>query len=218
MQKQLYLSDTYLLDVVTQIVDADRSAPWVTLNDNIFHPQGGGQPSDQGTVDGVNARPRRAGDSVVVLDLDCAPEDAPRVGDMVTVSIDPGLRRLHAALHTAGHLIDALARRFGLCHVGNSHFPGQARVEYLLDGREVAKEGLAEFLEEGIAAAIREELPVTSSSHEGQRAVTIRGLGTDLCGGTHVPHLGMLAEVTIRSIKAKSGRLRIGYDAAHTRT
>ncbi|MFC4531125.1 hypothetical protein [Sphaerisporangium dianthi] len=42
-----------------------------------------------------------------------------------------------------------------------------------------------------------------------------RPCGTDLCGGTHVRHLGMLADVTIRSLKAKSGRLRIGYDAAH---
>lgn len=217
LQRQVYLDDTYLTEIVTAVVrtDAGESGPALLLADNIFHPQGGGQPSDKGTVNGIPAVPRRH-DGAVLLDLHGEAEfPVPAVGDSVTVEIDRELRRLHAALHTAGHLIDALVRRHGLLHSGNIHFPGQARIEYHLDGRAVDRESLAAELKVGIEDAITARLPVTSTSDMGQRSITIEGLGSDLCGGTHVPHLGALEHVVIRSIKAKSGRLRVGYDARH---
>jgi Predicted metal-dependent hydrolases related to alanyl-tRNA synthetase HxxxH domain len=218
LQRHLYLSDTYLTRVVTTVTRVGRGAggPWILLDDNIFHPQGGGQPSDRGTVDGIPAVPRREGGTDVVLELDCAEDRLPEPSAKVTAEIDADLRRLHAALHTAGHLIDALTRRrYGLRHAANSHFPGQSRIEFHLDGRELDRDGLAERLQEEIAEAIAARLAVTASAGAERRSVEIEGLGGDPCGGTHVPHLGLLRDVRIRSVKVKSGRLRIGYDAAH---
>ncbi|MFE9115628.1 alanyl-tRNA synthetase [Streptomyces collinus] len=139
----------------------------------------------------------------------------PAEGVEVHSRIDPGLRRLHAALHTAGHLVDALARPHGFQHTGNNHFPGQARIEYAVDGAEFDKDELAATLTTGLDKAIAEALPVTAGEQDGRRTITIEGLATEFCGGTHVTDLGLLTDVAVRSVKVKSGRLRIGYTAEH---
>jgi alanyl-tRNA synthetase len=54
--KKLYLQDTYLLTCISTLLaieDASTDAPAaVVLNQTVFHPQGGGQPSDVGTLTG----------------------------------------------------------------------------------------------------------------------------------------------------------------------
>jgi Predicted metal-dependent hydrolases related to alanyl-tRNA synthetase HxxxH domain len=218
LQRHLYLSDTYLTRVVTTVKRVGKGArgPWVLLDDNIFHPQGGGQPNDRGTVDGIPAIPRREGGTDVVLELGCPEDRVPEPSTEVTAEVDAELRKRHAALHTAGHLVDALTRRrYGLRHAGNNHFPGQSRIECHLDGRDLDRDELAELLQKEIAEAIAARLAVTASGDAERRSIEIEGLGGDPCGGTHVRHLGLLRDVTVRSVKVKSGRLRIGYDAAH---
>lgn len=215
-QRQLYLTDTYLDSVRTRVLRAGAGGEehWVILSENIFHPQGGGQPRDRGTVDDVPAVPRRdPSDGLVVLDVAAIGREI-RTGDEVTASIDIGLRRLHAALHTAGHVVDSLMRRLGYKYIANNHFPGQASVDYTLD-TSVDKARLHEALTDGIAEAVMARLPVTAGERDGLRAVTIESLGTEPCGGTHVPHLGAIQGLRIRSIKTKGNRLRVGYDAAH---
>ncbi|MGP4002854.1 alanyl-tRNA synthetase [Streptomyces sp. 8N706] len=221
-QRQLYLDDTYAYDVETEVVSAGghSGALRIALADNIFHPQGGGQPDDSGWVADVPVTPVRDGETGWVF-LTPAPgagdtEASFAEGTRVRARIDDEQRRLHAALHTAGHLVDALVRPRGLRHIGNNHFPGQARIEYELNGVEIDKDGLAESLTAELEKAIAEALPVTMGERDGRRTITIEGLATEFCGGTHVIHLGLLAEVTVRSIKAKSGRLKVGYAAQHT--
>ncbi|GHG50803.1 alanyl-tRNA synthetase [Streptomyces griseocarneus] len=220
-QNSVYLTQTYTYEAKTTILSRASSAAGlrIALVDNIFHPQGGGQPSDRGWVDGIPASPVRDPDSGWVH-LDLVPgseEDLPRFseGDVVTAAIDAEQRRLFAALHTAGHLVDALIRPFGVRHVGSNHFPGQARVEYELDGAEVDKEQMADSLREGVIKAIGQGLPISSGACDGRRTITIEGLATEFCGGTHVPDLSCLTDVSIRSVKIKSGRLKVGYEAAH---
>lgn len=222
MQHHLYFTETYLTDRSTTVARTGREddgTPWIALTDNIFHPQGGGQPSDLGTVDGHPGRARRLDDGWVVVDLtDPAAGETvlPAEGDRVDSSVDAELRKLHAALHTAGHLIDAHVRKLGLQHAGNSHFPGQARVDYLVDGpAAVDRERLTEELAKHFTDSVNAALPVTAGYRDGVRHVSIEGLNSEPCGGTHVTDLSKLRDVRIRSIKVKSGRLRVGYDAAH---
>jgi Ser-tRNA(Ala) deacylase AlaX len=224
VQRHLYFTDTYLTEQATTVARVGRGedgGPWIALADNIFHPQGGGQPSDLGTVDGHAGRGRKGEDEGwVVVDL-LAPDGSDTaeqpftVGDAVTARIDAVARRLHAALHTAGHLIDAYVRRLGLPHAGNSHFPGQARVDYLVEDRAIDRAELTEQLGKHLAESLGAALPVTAGYRDGVRHVTIEGLNSEPCGGTHVRDLSLLTDVSIRSIKVKSGRLRVGYDAAH---
>ena len=47
---RLYYRNTYVSTAITHILDfhKDESGPYVTFVHTIFHPQGGGQPSDAG--------------------------------------------------------------------------------------------------------------------------------------------------------------------------
>ena len=54
-----YLSDTYKFtsqDVVIQLsIDIKDNSPIILLKNTIFHPQGGGQPSDSGVIEKYNS-------------------------------------------------------------------------------------------------------------------------------------------------------------------
>jgi Ser-tRNA(Ala) deacylase AlaX len=87
------------------------------LEETIFHPQGGGQPSDVGiieneeiifkvekasTVDGhVEHLGEFSGDSTF------------KINDKVKLKVDKESRDLNTRLHSAGHLIDVAVRNIG---------------------------------------------------------------------------------------------------------
>lgn len=220
-QRNLYLTDTYRTCVQTTVLDtrSDESLIYLLLADNIFHPQGGGQPDDSGYVNNIEVYPHHHEswpDQVALVMEQNQHAIVPGVEHTVESSVDFEKRKLHAALHTAGHLINAITRQFGdYLHIANNHFPGQARIEYDISEVSVVTEGLAEKIQNHVDDALKSEPIVWTSEIQGHRAVTIDGYGTEYCGGTHVDNLGFLRDVNIRSVKTKKGRLRVGYTANH---
>ncbi|KAK1994910.1 threonyl/alanyl tRNA synthetase [Colletotrichum falcatum] len=130
----------------------------VVTEQTIFHPQGGGQPSDVGTMTAPAAGASFAVASVrmdavhdgQVLhfgrfrdDDDAAPF---RPGDEVEQAIDADKRLLYSRLHTAGHVLGAAVRHLlepeveGFDELKASHFPGAASCEFRgsIDGRWMA--------------------------------------------------------------------------------
>ncbi|KPJ80961.1 MAG: hypothetical protein AMS19_08875, partial [Gemmatimonas sp. SG8_23] len=84
-------------------------APVLVLEDTILYPEGGGQPSDLGTIDGVPVTDVRRVDGRIEHTL-AAPVEA----DEVTVRLDWERRFDHMQQHTAQHLLTAIAAdRFG---------------------------------------------------------------------------------------------------------
>jgi len=51
MTRKLYYEDTYLKEARAKIVDIKENA--LLLDQTIFYPTGGGQPHDEGTINGV---------------------------------------------------------------------------------------------------------------------------------------------------------------------
>lgn len=117
----------------------------------IFHPQGGGQPSDVGTM---------KNDSGVSFDVSSVRMDAVnnsqvlhfgrftsdmlfKEGDSVEQAIDVEKRLLYSRLHTAGHVLGAAVRHLleneieGFDELKASHFPNSASCEFqgLIDGK-----------------------------------------------------------------------------------
>ncbi|WP_327433937.1 MULTISPECIES: metal-dependent hydrolase [unclassified Streptomyces] len=226
MQVSTYLKDTYRDQADTQViaVGSREGAPWVAVADCLFHPQGGGQPADRGWLDGSEVVPVRDHESGLIVAR--APEGAGlpvfTEGQPVKARIDLEARKTHAALHTAGHLIEAAGRAQGWTCAGNIHFPGQARIEFTADRPDArladpqGREELTAALRETVAAAIAEDLPVTADHGEqGQRIVRLGTLHAAPCGGTHVRSLADLAEVALPTLKVKKGRIRVSYTAAH---
>ncbi|MFG1685477.1 hypothetical protein ACGFNP_35320 [Nonomuraea sp. NPDC049269] len=223
-QDALYLEDTYLTSVDTSVTATgydEVGGTWVAVRHNIFHPQGGGQPADHGWLGECEVVPVRHAATGLVM-LQGAGLDGLSEGDVVRARVDADLRLLHAALHTAGHLVEAAGRPEGWTLAGSNHFPGQARVELtppeagtrLADAEE--REKAADRLRAFVAAAIADDLPVTAEhDDEGRRVVRLGDMHAAPCGGTHVRSLADLREVTISAVKLKKGRIRVSYTASH---
>ena len=191
---KLYFEDTWcfelaeavVLDVV-QMPTKQGSTPAVVLDRTIFHPQGGGQPSDVGTI--ISA------DGATTFHVELAKCDGPTgvithagtfggdgaaafaAGDKVALRIDADKRRLHARIHSAGHALDvALAQvaeggndvARGLVPTKGYHFPDGPTVEYEgkvpADARDALVAALQEALDKVIAADVAttaKEVPAT---------------------------------------------------------
>ncbi|MFT2018695.1 alanyl-tRNA synthetase [Streptomyces sp. 796.1] len=215
-QRHIYLQDTYHFTVESRVADAGTTdkGPWVELEENIFHPQGGGQPSDRGTVAEAQAHPFKVpGEGGHVVRLASTREF--QVGEQVTSSIDPELRRLHAALHTCGHVVDGFIRALGFSHKVSNHFPGQARIEFEVGAERPDLDQLAAKVEERTRLAIEADHKVSATDRGDQRIVVIDGLTEDPCGGTHVASLSQLTGFSLRSLKIKGGVLKVGYTVGH---
>ena len=131
----LYLGDTSLLETTATVLGVEESEKgWTAVLDaTCFHPQGGGQPSDVGTLGDANGerlcrRPRRAGRRR----LPRAGPGLHAVGDAVACRVDAEHRLRSARTHSAGHLIDVAMQRCGvdLEPTKGYHWATGSRVEY----------------------------------------------------------------------------------------
>ncbi|MFI0730653.1 metal-dependent hydrolase [Streptomyces sp. NPDC021225] len=226
VQISTYLDDTYLEQADTRVIAVGHrdGAPWVAVEHCPFHPQGGGQPADRGWLEDAKIVPVRDRESGLIVAM--APEGGSlplfAEGQQVRARIDPKARMAHAALHTAGHLVEAVGRMQGWEMVSNNHFPGQARIEFQVPETETRladPDGRGEataILRASVAVAIADDLPVFARYEgEGRRVVHLHDLHAAPCGGTHVRSLGDLAEVVLPTLKVKKGRVRVSYTAAH---
>ncbi|KAJ2989864.1 hypothetical protein NUW58_g3249 [Xylaria curta] len=124
----------------------------VVTEKTIFHPQGGGQPSDVGVIRAasgvtfaVSAARMNAITEGEVLHLGrfTDPSSHFESGDDVTQTIDAEKRNLYSRYHTAGHVLGAAVRHLLENEVANfdelkaSHFPDSASCEFqgLIEGK-----------------------------------------------------------------------------------
>ena len=99
---------------------SEESRTALVLDATLFYPQGGGQPADAGTIRAgaaafavadVRMRDGRVLHyGAFVADGDAA---ALQPGARVTLEVDAARRRLHARIHSAGHLLDVCMERAG---------------------------------------------------------------------------------------------------------
>lgn len=90
------------------------------LDATLFHPQGGGQPADGGTLNGeplLRLVPR--GEDILHVVARPQPPGA------IDIEVDGRLRVLHARWHSAGHLIGYLGETQGWRPVKAHHWPGK---------------------------------------------------------------------------------------------
>eukprot|EP00238_Polyblepharides_amylifera_P001316 CAMPEP_0196571498 /NCGR_PEP_ID=MMETSP1081-20130531/1663_1 /TAXON_ID=36882 /ORGANISM="Pyramimonas amylifera, Strain CCMP720" /LENGTH=258 /DNA_ID=CAMNT_0041888469 /DNA_START=134 /DNA_END=910 /DNA_ORIENTATION=- len=154
----LYFGNTYLFraaaKVISRFVEEDGRLA-VVLSSTVFYPQGGGQPSDVGTItsgkSSFQVEDVRCKQNVVYHYGKYASESGAQleVGNEVEMMVDEQRRILHARLHSAGHLLDVCmtAAGFGvdkLIPTKGYHFPDAPYVEY--QGK-VDKEDIALLIE-----------------------------------------------------------------------
>lgn len=200
------LSGTFIL---TEI--GDDGEPFVRLNATIFHPQGGGQKADLGTIASrVVKHVAKNGDEVNHY---LESTEGLAAGDTVVVVVDGGWRRANSSWHTAGHLIAAIIEQRWpeLRAVGGHHWAGKARVEFA-KADALPAEAIAEELPGLVDRAIEANLPVRVVGDPfTARAIAIGEFPPVPCGGTHVSCTAELPTVEITRVRTREGRLRISY-------
>jgi Ser-tRNA(Ala) deacylase AlaX len=221
------------LEAHVRAVEAVNGHVDVVLDRTPFYPQGGGQPSDVGIIEGsgftfaVHKVVLVAG---VVHHQGVVVSGDPAEG-LVHARIDRERRAANAALHTAGHLVmTAMFELTGMRAVKGYHFPDGPYVEFEGVMEDAAKatvvEALAHRLDEMVAAdepILVEEttvgellaagvfMPAEVPANKPTRVVTTFGYRSP-CGGTHVARTGELPRLGVRRVKVKSGHTRVAYE------
>ncbi|HEO1573511.1 TPA: alanyl-tRNA editing protein [Klebsiella aerogenes] len=177
----------------------------IELDRTLFHPQGGGQPSDGGWIAG---EPVMAvithGDSVLHIVAQPLPEGE------VEVRIDASARQLHARLHSAGHLLGLAGEQFGWRPVKAHHWPGEGRITFAAGAGATLPEASALLAQ--VSAWRQQDLPRRITFANGLRAVGFGDLPAYPCGGTHVASLAALGNIVISQLKMKKGQMIVSYN------
>jgi alanyl-tRNA synthetase len=209
--EKIYLTSSALKGEaqITELMDGERKV--VRLSRTIFHPQGGGQRADTGTIAKatvIDVRHAEGGEvDHVVQSL-----EGLAIGQTVQLTVDADKRRLHARLHSGGHLIAdaALDVASHLVARAGHHWPREARVEF--EGEVADTNQFASALQAVVDKLIASDVPITMEGDpNSSRAIRI-GSGLPVgCGGTHVPSLAEIGAITIRKVQQKKGMLRVSY-------
>jgi Ser-tRNA(Ala) deacylase AlaX len=212
MTVKRYLASADLSGTATVTHVGDDGRPFVRLSETLFHPQGGGQKADRGTVGGrAVSHVAHADGGEVNHYLDST--EGLSVGDVVQLAVDAEWRQLNARWHTAGHLIAAVVEKLfpKLQGVAGHHWPGEGRVEFT-PGDGASADEIAARLPDALAEAVRADLPVRVVGDPfASREVVVGDSRPVGCGGTHLPSVGGLGEVTVTGVKQKGGKLRVSY-------
>ncbi|MGH8249867.1 MAG: hypothetical protein ACREVI_04090 [Steroidobacteraceae bacterium] len=208
-----YLSSAALeASAMIETMGYDERGTWLRLDETIFHPQGGGQPADRGTINGVSVVFVVSAGEFAKHYIEAGdPLAAFAAGQTVHLCVDAAVRERHARLHTGGHLIAALVESThpDCVAVAGHHWPGEARVEF--ESLSLAdKDAFMAQLQGGVDQAVAADLPVAVSDTAG-RLVAIGRYQAVPCGGTHCRSLAALAGLHITGTKTKSTRTRVSY-------
>ncbi|MBN1770188.1 MAG: alanyl-tRNA editing protein [Deltaproteobacteria bacterium] len=229
--RRLYHEDPAAMRVETRIVEAGEldGRPWVRLEATPFYPEGGGQPADRGTIEGVAVVDVRSRGAEVLHFL-----ERPLPAGVAAVAVLDADRRFdHSQQHTAQHALTALllerhGRRTTAFHLGETYaaieIAGNVPSEQTLRGWEI--ELNAEVRRDPpvrtrwVEPEAMAELPVRSrglpDGHTGPvRLVEIEGLDLNTCGGTHVVHLGQLQLVHLLDATPARGGVRVRFLAGN---
>jgi alanyl-tRNA synthetase len=182
----------------------------LVLDRTVFFPQGGGQPSDIGFISGQPVSKVLFVDERVLHYLDEGTAGF-TVGQSVLLEVNEDRRRLNSRYHSAAHALSAILEHQlpGIISVAGHQWPGEARVVF--DGT-ANPETVKSILEEEFLNLVSSNLAIQAIEGEGGgRQISIEGYPPERCCGTHVSSTSELRGFIVRTVKNKSGQLRVGY-------
>lgn len=201
----------------------------IELDRTIFYPEGGGQPTDKGTLETdsevwtVKEVRKRSGKILHKLN-----KEAPPVGIQIKGHLDWDRRYSIMRYHTALHVLSTvLYDEFGAEVNGNQIYANRARLDFAIDSLTPEHISVALDKSHQIIAASkpvniffvpREEadtflnpsktrLDLIPKSVKELRIIEIEGLDTDACAGTHVKNTSEIGQITVIKTLSK-GKLK----------
>ena len=197
--ERIYRTDQYATEneAVITAVREKNGCDVIACDVSVFYPEGGGQPSDAGTVSaGESAvfEVVRASDDDLFDDVwheTDAPAGTFRTGDKVTLTIDWDLRFRHMQRHCGEHMLSgAMYSLFGGTNKGFHMGAEYITIDIDLDGRMLTDEEL-DLAQSTVNEAVWADLPVTVTwfdDYESSLALPVR---------KQVPHDGRVSVVTV---------------------
>ncbi len=222
MTQRIYLTDPAAAECKATVLDCITAGDGfeVLLSATVIFPEGGGQPSDVGSID---RRPvshaREQGEDVWHL-TDMRFD----VGAEVTVKADMAVREDHSAQHTGEHMVSGLASiMYGAKNVGFHMAEDYSTLDLdiQLDDAQLAE------LERAANAAVMKDIPVTSKIvTEAEletltlrkkaggltgdiRIIYIDGVDSCTCCGTHCASTGRVGSIRLQDATHYKGGTRI---------
>ena len=206
----------------------------IILDRTCFYPMGGGQPADRGRMISqsfeCNVTDVRGRDEV--QHRITTVEGEAEIGQSVQCEIDEMWRNQLCRMHTAQHLVSALAHEtWGADTVGNQIGAERTRIDLFFQDRDefdrdrlqnLVNETIEQDLKVTMDFRLREELledPLLRVNMDRMppdidiwRTISIGDLDVCPCAGTHVPNTAMIPAIEITRVKSKgAGRLRVEY-------
>lgn len=241
--ERLYFSNTYLFEAQSEVVEliqlenSKYGSHSILMPSTIFHPQGGGQPSDEGIINSCDGLV-----SFVVKFVQSTARGIEHhgsfdttaifsVGDRVELTIDRNLRVRNAQLHSAGHMIDVAMQKLGYLEVlkpsKGYHFADTCYVEFegTIADDEIAMmpPKLNSCLTTLISSAIPTRVLTVSRTEAGMmcncntdnypevvRIVSVANMPCP-CGGTHIENTNEIQRIVVTKAKRKKNVVKIFY-------
>lgn len=219
--KPLYLEKMDLLEqnaVITAMgIDEinKKIYQWIQLDVTIFHPKGGGQPSDEGFIQGMPVTyvhkniPNKENPHQFEI-LHCFEENRRldyTLGQKVNLKVNPTSRQLHSRLHTAGHLVaEAVNVHFPFLEIYQwNHLPKSSYIKFKAPTLSLEIESIKNKSQEQLHTWIEANLPV----QDHQDPIRTIQISKDkvACEGTHVKALGELKAVIISDISMNKDKI-----------
>ncbi|CAB4491599.1 ThrRS/AlaRS common domain-containing protein [Rhizophagus irregularis] len=225
--ERIYYRDTYLDNFEAKIIAIgnDDDGEFVIFDRTIFHPQGGGQPDDQGyfklkdkqfTIKKLLA-PRNPEYDPYLIKHYYEKSDSfnmeKEINQTVLQVINMETRILYARYHSAGHLLSNAVNKLypELDGCNGNHFPKTAFVVF--EGSPLPNlQGLKHKVNDFVNELIKNDLPIKTNWEVKPRTIQFGDFKSYPCGGTHIAKTSEIGVVVIRNVKKEKGRLRIGYD------
>lgn len=225
LKDRLYYVDSYRKSFTARVVEAsqnEQGQAYVVLDNTAFYPEGGGQPSDMGTLNGISVIDVEEVDGEIRHTV----AESLNVGTEVAGMIDWERRFDHMQQHAGQHILSAaFVELFEFATV--SFHLGKEIVSIDLDCEEVSPEQLkaVERLANDIILenrpietkwvteeeldqySLRKQLAVTDEI----RLVIIPNFDDNGCGGTHPGSTGQVSALKILSTEKQKRKVRVYF-------
>ena len=238
---RIYRTDQYARKCLASVTEVreKKGMDVIACDASVFYPEGGGQPSDTGTVTlrGIEYRVTSAHDESLegpVWHYTDAPAGTFHEGDEITLAIDWDVRFTNMQRHLGEHMLSGTF--YAMCggvnkgfHMGEDYIT----IDIDLGGRMLTGDELTEA-EIMVNKAVQADMPVTVTwydsyeeslvmpvrkkvPHEGRVSVVTVGDPADpydciACCGTHPSSSGQVGLVAIYKCEPNKGMSRVYFD------
>ncbi len=239
--ERIYRTDQYQTECVTEIVNVKeiRGFDAIECRRSVFYPEGGGQPSDTGTVSSGDRKflvtsAHDEGLEGPVWHYTDAPSGTFSPGEEVALSIDWDSRFVNMQRHLGEHMLSgAFNNLYGGINKGFHMGEDYITIDIDLGGRMLTDEEL-EHAQKDVNEAVWADLPVSVNwfddyesslalpvrkqvPHEGRVSVVMVGSMPEpydciACCGTHPSSTGQVGLVNIYKCEPNKGMNRVFFD------